>query len=258
MYSSLIDAPINAEVTLIKIINPSLAAWLNHLGLFVGSQILRHDDEINFHPVRVKGTAGDVVVPSGLGIKTLVHLHSGERKPLTEMEKKDKGHIETISGGKGCEAALLRLGLGIDTELTFIRALPHMDYVVLINQQQRTRISEGEAARIWGQTEEAGEQQFYFARKNQAFTVTEILGGKGAKNHLATHGIKLGDILVLESIEQAQALHAPSERKVTISSQGGLRLYLSFKQAGEIVVKSSNQNQAGAKETNPQSPDDRM
>ncbi len=249
MYSSLIDAPINAELTLLKIVSPGLAAWLDHLGIHVGSQLTRHDDEINFNPVRVRGTEGDVIVPSGLGIKTVVHLETGERMPLTEMRKNDRGHIETISGGRGCEAALDRLGLRLDSEITLLRALPHMDYLVVINQENRTRISEGEAARIWGKVEDGTAGQFYFARRGLPFTVTEILGGKGAQTHLETHGISVGYTLILEAIEQAQEAHAPIERKITISSQGGLRLYLSFQQAEQIVVKSDTDAENHAGET---------
>ncbi|PHR27245.1 MAG: hypothetical protein COA36_09665 [Desulfotalea sp.] len=245
MYSSLIDAPVNAELKIVKVVSVDLTTWLNHLGLFVGSQITRHDDEINFHPVRIRGEAGDVVVPSGLGIKTVVHLENGERKPLTEMNKKDIGHLETIAGGRGCEVALTRLGLKIDSEITFLRALPHMDYIVVINQNQRTRISEGEAARIWGSCEGEPPCQFYFAKRGKTFTITEILGGRGVCEHLATHGISLGESMVLEGIEQAQEAHAPSEKKITVSSKTGLRLYLNLRQAGQIVVKSSETDKTG-------------
>lgn len=251
MYSSLIDAPVNAELTIVKIVSLDLVTWLNHLGLFVGNQLTRHGDEINFHPVRVRGESGDVIVPSGLGIKALVHLENGERKPLTEMSKKDVGHLETILGGRGCEKALNRLGLEIDSEITFLRALPHMDYIVVINKSQRTRISEGEAARIWGITEEKIEGQFYFAKRGDVFTVTEILGGKGVNEHLATHGVSLGSSMVLEGIEQAQQAHAPSEKKITVSSLGGLRLYLNLRQAGQIIVKSNDETQSGETASSP-------
>lgn len=245
MYSSLIDAPINAELTIMKIVNVDLITWMNHLGLFVGSKVTRHDDEINFNPVRVRGGIGDVIVPAGLGIKAIVHLQNGERKPLTEMDKKDTGHLESIAGGRGCEKALNRLGLKIDSEITFLRSLPHMDYIVLINQTQRTRISEGEASRIWGSVEDGVEGQFYFSKRGASFTITEILGGRGVGQHLATHGIAIGNSMVLEGIEQAQQAHAPAEKKVTVSSQSGLRMYLNLKQAGQIVVESEETTHPG-------------
>jgi len=127
MYSALIDGPIHTDLTLLEITRPELASWLQRLGLFVGSTIIRHDEEVNYHPVRGRGTKGDVVVPAGLGIKVIVHSETGERKPLVEMKKKERGHIETISCGRGCIQALVHLGIEEDSDVVFIRSLPHMD-----------------------------------------------------------------------------------------------------------------------------------
>jgi Fe2+ transport system protein FeoA len=240
MYSALIDAPIHTDLTLLEITSPKLASWLQRFGLFIGSTIIRHDEEVNYHPVRVRGTKGDVVVPAGLGIKVIVHSETGERKPLVEMKKKEKGHIETMSCGRGCIQALSRLGVEEDSDVVFIRSLPHMDYITLIDKIVRTRISEGEASRLWGKCEGEEETQFYFATKNKPFLVQEIIGGHQVKEHLKTHAIEPGASLVLENIEQTSELHKPGVTPVTISSAGGLRLYLNPAQAGKIIVKSAD------------------
>ncbi len=242
MYSALIDAPIHTDLTLLEITRPELASWLQRLGLFVGSTIIRHDEEVNYHPVRVRGAKGDVVVPAGLGLKVIVHSETGERKPLVEMKKKEKGHIETMSCGRGCIQALSHLGIEEDTDVFFIRSLPHMDYVTVINKLERTRISEGEASRLWGKCEGEEETQFYFATKNKPFLVQEIIGGRKIHEHLKTHRIEPGTTLVLEQIEQTRELHKPGATPVTISSPGGLRLYLNPAQAGRIIVKSADQD----------------
>lgn len=242
MYSALIDAPIHTDLTLLEITSPELASWLKRLGLFVGSTIIRHDEEVNYHPVRVRGTKGDVVVPAGLGLKVIVHSETGERKPLVEMMRKEKGHIETMSCGRGCIRALSHLGIEEDSDVFFIRSLPHMDYVTLINKRVRTRISEGEASRLWGKCEGEEETQFYFATKNKPFLVQEIIGGRKVHEHLKTHGIESGVSLVLEQIEQTRELHTPGVTPITISSHGGLRLYLNPNQAGRIIVKSAARN----------------
>jgi len=85
------------------------------------------------------------------------------------MNRNEKGHIETIACGKGCAHAMECLGIEEDMEITFIKALPHMDYLALINRQERTRLSEGEAARIWGKNENEESTQFYFAKRNTPF-----------------------------------------------------------------------------------------
>ncbi len=239
MYSSLIDAPIHTDLILLEITRPELALWLQRLGLFVGSHLIRHDEEVNFHPVRVRGTKGDVVVPAGLGIKVFVHLVTGERKPLVEMKKMEKGHIETMSCGQGCIQALSHLGIEENTDVTFVRDLPHMDYITVIDRKERTRLSEGEAARLWGKCEGGPETQFYFAEQKKPFSVQKIIGGRKIREHLKTHGVQPGSTLVLESIKQTQELHKPGMEPVTISSPGGLRLYLNRNQAGSIIVKSA-------------------
>ncbi|WP_448871263.1 hypothetical protein [Desulfobulbus propionicus] len=238
MYSSLLDAPVRTDLTLLEVTNPGLGHWLQRLGLYVGSHLMRHDEEVNYFPVRVRTQRGDVVVPAGLGIKVFVHVATGERKPLVEMRRKEQGHVETMSCGHGCVLALNHLGLAENAEVTFIRALPHMDYVTVIERRERTRLTEGEAARLWGNGEDGIERQFYFAPRNRPFVVSDIIGGHKAIHHLRTHGITPGCSLVLESIEQTRVLHKPGVAPVTISSQSGLRLYLNRTQAGQVIVKS--------------------
>lgn len=238
MYSSLLDAPVHTDLTLLEVTHPGLRHWLQRLGLYAGSRLMRHDEEVNYFPVRVRTSRGDVVVPAGLGIRVFVHVTTGERKPLVEMHRRERGHVETMSCGRGCAHALTHLGLAEEAEVTFIRALPHMDYVTVIERRERTRLTEGEAARVWGRGGDGGERQFYFATRNQPFIVSEIIGGRMVREHLRTHGISPGCSLVLESIEQTRELHKPGSEPVTISSQGGLRLYLNRIQAGQVIVRS--------------------
>lgn len=238
MYSSLIDAPVNTDLTLLQITSPRLETWLKRIGLFTGSTIIRHDMEFNFAPVRVKAEKGDVIIPAGLAMKIYVHLDSGEKIPLTEMKKKDTGHVEILSSGRHAERFLLRLGLSEGSEILFLRSLPHMDYITLINKRERTRLSEGEAARIWGKMSDGSRSQFYFARRHAPFTVEEIMGSKTACDHLQTHGVTPGVELGLETIEQAQSLHQPMSEPVIISSPNGLRLFFTPRKAGQIIVKT--------------------
>ncbi len=238
MYSSLLDAPVHTDLTLLDVTHPGLRRWLQRLGLYTGSHLMRHDEEVNYFPVRVRTHRGDVVVPAGLGIRVFVHVASGERKPLVEMHRKETGHVETMSCGRGCIEALAHLGLAEEAEVTFIRALPHMDYVTVIERRERTRLTEGEAARLWGKGEDGIERQFYFAAQHRPFVISDIIGGRNVREHLRTHGITPGCSLVLESIEQTRELHKPGAEPVTISSQSGLRLYLNRTQAGQVIVQS--------------------
>ncbi len=248
MYSSLLEAPVHIDLVILDVLRPELGLWLNRLGLFTGSHIMLHDEEITYHPVRVRGRRGDVIIPAGLGLKILVHTENDIRKPLVEMTKKEKGHIEALSCGRGCIQALEHLGIREDIDVTFIRSLPHMDYITVIDSRERTRLTEGEAARIWGSSEEGAgtDMQFYFAPQNKPFSVRSLIGGKKIQAHLATHGIRPGCTLVLEEIAQARELHEPGVRPVTITSSGGLRLYLAQGQAEKIIVRTAaRQDDAG-------------
>ncbi len=238
MYTSLLDAPVNTDLVVLEVTSPQLYTWLQRMGVFVGGHLMRNEEEINYHPVRVRGDKGEVVVPAGLGIKIFIHTGDDVKKPLVEMKKHEVGHVESMSCGKGCINALRHLGFEDNTEVTFIRALPHMDYVTIIDRRDRTRLSEGEAARIWGQCEGEKPTQFYFARRNKPFSVKEIIGGKKITKHLVTHGVHAGSEIILESIEQVQETHNPETTHITVSSPGGLRLYLNPVQAGKIIVKA--------------------
>ncbi|PIE58683.1 MAG: hypothetical protein CSA33_01915 [Desulfobulbus propionicus] len=239
MYSSLADALVNTELTLVKILDIGLAQELRRLGLFVQGQLVRLDSEFSYHPVRVRGHKGDMVVPAGLAIKIYVHIdNTEERKPLVEMNRQESGHIESLACGMGCVNALKEMGIVVGEQIVFIRALPHMDYIVLINGKERTRLSEGEAARIWGKASGAEPTQLYFARRREPFEVLNIIGGKKARFHLQTHGVEPGYTLLLEAIEPAGELHKPDTEPIVVSSPGGLRLYLNPQQAEKIIVKA--------------------
>lgn len=238
MYSSLIDAPVNTDLVMLQVTSPRLEAWLQRIGLFTGSKIIRHDQEFNFSPVRVKAEKGDVIIPAGLAMKIYIHLDSGEKIPLTEMKKKDRGHVEILSSGKHAETILARLGLKENSEVVFLRSLPHMDYITVVNKKERTRLSEGEAARIWGHSGDEVHSQFYFAQQQTPFIVKEIMGGKESCDHLETHGVAPGSELLLEAIEQAQSLHQPVAEPITISSPNGLRIFFTPQKAGQVIVRT--------------------
>ncbi len=112
----------------------------------------------------------------------------------------------------------------------------------MIDRNERTRLSEGEAARIWGACGEEEATQFYFAKRLTPFVVQEIIGGKKIQKHLETHRVHVGSELILESIAQVQEIHQPETSHITVSSSGGLRIYLTAIQAEQIIVKTAAQS----------------
>lgn len=244
MYTSLQDAPVNEDLTVLDVTDSHLNAWLQRLGIFTGGHLIKHDEEINYHPVRIRAELGEIVIPAGLAIKIFIHTDDDVKKTLVEMERGETGHVEAMTCGRGCVNALSRFGLTEGAEFTFVRRLPHMDYITVIDRRERTRLSEGEAARIWGKTEGQEATQFYFAKRNKPFMVQEIIGGQKITRHLITHGITVGAEIMLESIAQTQEIHAPSMEHLTVSSPGGLRMYLTPFQAAQIIVKTTARTEA--------------
>ncbi|PIE63374.1 MAG: hypothetical protein CSA26_12770, partial [Desulfobacterales bacterium] len=117
MYTSLLDASVNEELIVLRVSSGHLYNWLQKMGVFVGSRLTRHDQEIKYHPVRIRADRGEVVIPAGLGLKIFVHTDSGEKKSLVELQKNETGHVEAMSCGKGCVTALKHLGLEYDSPI---------------------------------------------------------------------------------------------------------------------------------------------
>ena len=62
MYQPLTKAIFGAPLVIEKMADPELARRLQFMGLFVGSEIVRLDQEVLIHPVRVRGPKREVVL----------------------------------------------------------------------------------------------------------------------------------------------------------------------------------------------------
>jgi len=236
MSVPLTDAPFGKTLMLEKVANPELALRLKRMGLFEGNEITRLEEEVLVQPVRICGPERDAVLGGGMGTRIVVRLDDGRKLPLVEMKPGNTGHIEGLTGGTGLSNALEILGLKIGGRISFIRKLPPMMYVTIIEKEGRIRLTEGMAAKIWGQVE-GREIQFVFTRKGRKFYVLKLLGGTHAGQALLSRGIEPGKILVLEGVEQAQSLHLGIQNPLIISSRDGLRLFLQPNEGEQIFVR---------------------
>jgi Fe2+ transport system protein FeoA len=235
----LVDAPFDAPLLIHEVTDPGLALRLSRMGLFEGSEILRLDREVLVQSVRVRGEKKDAVLGGGTAMKTVVHLDKDNRRlPLADMQPGDTGHVEGFTGGKGLTDALDFLGIHADGPIRFIRKLPPMEYIAVVEGAGRERLTEGMAAKIWGRMGEQ-ELQFVSARVGAQFTVDRILGGGKARAMFQNRGISPGKHLVLEGVAQAQSLRLATANPVVISSREGLRLFLSSEDATRISVTES-------------------
>ena len=94
MYSNLSHAPTNIPLTISRVTDEDLEALMWRMGLFVGGEITRLDEDVALKTVRVKGPKGEVVLGSGMGGKVVAHLDDGRMLPLVELQPGDKGHVE--------------------------------------------------------------------------------------------------------------------------------------------------------------------
>ena len=236
MHIPLTKAPAGRPLIIEKMVDPELAARLRRMGLFEGSEIVRLDRDILVRPVKVKGPRGEAVLGGGMAMKAVVHLDDGRKLPLIEMRPGEKGHIEGLTGGPELEETLKKLGLSTDEPITFIRILPPMEYTVVIVDGGRVRLTEGMAAKIWGQLQ-GRPLQLVSARVGVEFHVLDVLGGTKAKQALQARGLEPGKTLILESVGQAQSLHTDVRNPVVVSSREGLRLFLTPKDGNNILVR---------------------
>jgi Fe2+ transport system protein FeoA len=233
----LIDAPEGQPVLISRILDQDLALHLHRMGLFPNQEITRLDQEVQVQPVKIRGPQGEAVLGGGMAMKIVVHTDDDRKLPLSEMQPRESGHIEGISGGPILDNVLQTLGLHLEDHIVFVRKLPPMIYSVLIKGNGRVQLTEGMAAKIWGQMQDL-DLQFIAARNREPFHVQAILGGMGAASMLKTNGIEPGRIIVLESVSQAQNVHFGVRSTVAVTTRDGLRLFITPHHARHILVRN--------------------
>lgn len=150
MYTSLIDAPLGRTLILVKVEDLSMEMRLRRMGLFEGSSLTRLDEEVLIQPVRVRGPGGEFILGGGMASRIVAHLDDGRKLPLVELKPGESGHIEGVTCGGSLEKTLKTLGVRENDEITFVRKIPPMEYITLVEEEKRIRLNEGMAAKIWG------------------------------------------------------------------------------------------------------------
>jgi len=230
------QAPFDHALAISDITEPGLEALLSRLGFFRGNTgVVREDEDVMVHPVRVRGGKGEVVLGGGMATRVIVHLKDGRRMPLTDMHAGQRGHIEGTSCSTNLTDALNTLGLCEDGEIVYLRQLPPMDYTVLVGKDKKVRIQEGIAAKIWGRIGDR-HLQFVSSGKGQPFYVEKILGGLRSQASCREKGMVVGHTISLHAVAPAQIFKMAAEASVVISTNDGLHLHLRPGQAKHILV----------------------
>ena len=88
-----------------------------------------------------------------MSAKIIVARADGSKTPLYEMNSKEEGKIEALSGGPKLHETLETLGLKIGDRIKFLRKLPPMEYVAVLDKKRHLHLQEGIASKIWGVSE---------------------------------------------------------------------------------------------------------
>lgn len=238
MILPLSDAPFDTPLVFEQASESKLAKRLQRLGLARGDSLTRLSQEARACSVRVRTPVGEAVLAPGMAAKVIIHHDDGHKTPVSEMLPGEEGHVEGLVCGSGLEQGLAILGIRDNDRITLLRRLPPMDYVAL-KQGARLILNEGEAAKIWGQSQ-GREMQFAVAGKGAPFVVAELLGGMRATAQLTEKGIVQGVELQLESVRPASSAGggmAGTKNLGVIQTQSGLRLYLRPDHEAGVLVK---------------------
>jgi Fe2+ transport system protein FeoA len=235
MYSNLSNAPADTPLTITRIHDAELETRMARMGLFVGGEITRLDEDVALQTVRVRGPKGEVVLGGGMGGKVMVHLDDGRMLPLAELAPGDRGHVECVTAGSALREGMAALGLADDDPIELIRVLPPMEYTAVLEGRGRIRLAEGMAAKILGRMGDVP-CQFANAQAGSDFVVEQIIGGHRAQRAIASLGIAPGLVMRLEMVGKAPSYQMASRNRCLVSGPEGLRLFLRQDQADLVVV----------------------
>lgn len=222
---------------LVRVGDKHLAGDLARIGLEPGSKLVKFPkEEIIRQSVRVRGPIGNVVLGGGMSAKIIVRRADGSKTPLAQMKPKEKGKIDGLTGGPGLRSTLKTLGLSIGDEVQFLRLLPPMEYIAVVDKKKHVHLQEGIASKIWG-VSEGKEKQFTSAGTWKEFSVTKLLGGVRAKGYLENLNIAPGTVLTLIGIEQGKRIAFGPQDHLAIETMDGLRIHLGPNEAQVIYVE---------------------
>lgn len=243
MYSSLTHAPTGVPLTISRITDQDLEDRMTRMGLFVGGEVMRLDEDVALLTARIKGPKGEVVLGGGMGGKIVAHLDDGRMIPLTEMKPGETGHVECITAGGPLREAMAALGLKDDDPIEMIRILPPMEFIAVVEGRGRIRLAEGMAAKILGRMGDM-QCQFANAQAGMDFMVETIIGGTRAQRAIASLDIKPGITMRLEAVGKAPSYQMASRNRCVISTNEGLRLFLRHDQADFVIVSYEDGEEA--------------
>jgi len=214
----------------------SLANRLATYGLFKNSVITKIDpDDVQYATLKVNSKNGTAAIPGQLSKTILVRSGRGQAKSIYDIAEGKSANVAAIDGCEKTKARLSVLGIEEGVRLKVLKRLPHMEYVVLVDQKKRLRVSEAIASVIVGETLNQ-HKQFSFARKGKDFKVKTIQAGKKIQSYLSNVGIEEGVTICLEGIEPGKNIVFDENGTLSVYAMDGFRLIMTEENAEKIMV----------------------
>ena len=221
---------------LVRVGRQDLVDDLDRIGLTPGSKLVKFPKEA-LSSVRVQDPGGNSrILGGGMSAKIVVERADGSKTPLSEMKPKERGKINALTGGPGLRETLKTIGFSVGDEILFMRLLPPMEYIAVVDKKKHIHLQEGIASKIWG-ISEGTEKQFTSSGKWKDFSVTKLLGGHRAHGYLDHLHIAPGTQLVLIGIEPGKHIAFGPREHMAIETMDGLRIHLGPNEAKVIVVE---------------------
>jgi len=223
--------------TIADIKSEELSMKLASYGLFKNSIITKIDPEtMQYATLKISTKRGTASIPGRLAKDVHVRSGRGALKSIYDLEEGKSANVEEIDGCEKTAARLKELGIEKGVRLKLLRYLPHMEYIVLVNNRSRVRLSEAVAASVIGESLNM-HKQFSFARKGRLFTVKSIVAGEKVTSYLENIGIKSGVEIILEGIEPGKYIPFEDEGTILIYATEGFHFRLSTATAEKIIVE---------------------
>ncbi len=229
------QAPSSTQLIITDILDENLQNWLRKLELYKGDAITRLPDDAVLRPVRVKCSAGEVVLAAGMSAKIVVRHDDGHTTPVIEMLPNESGEVVALTCGEGLRSGLDVLGIREKARLTILRKLPPMGYHTLIDGEM-VYLSEGAAAKIWGEMD-GRRMQYVTSARGKEFHVEQLLGGNRSNQVLVDMGIVPGKTIILHELAPASVVGRGGRAHLVLTGASGLRFYLRPDQAEKLLVR---------------------
>ena len=215
-----------------------LAQKLASVGLYKGSTLTKLDtDDIKYSTIKVNTKNGVVALAGQLAKNITVKAGKGDPRPLHEAAPSATVIVQSVGDCEKTAERLAVLGIVPKLRIKVVKPLPHMDYVVTVNNKNRARITEAAASLLIGNTVDKEGMQFSFAPKGTAFTVTAIAAGSRIKAFFEAIGIRIGSLIRMEGIEAGKRIDIDPAPEVVLYTADGLFITMSEKTAALIETE---------------------